>query len=141
MTAILTQSSSVEVVIEIWKGLGRSTPHLSNQPTDVGFGKNGEIYVSDGYGNSRIVEFDHSGNFIRAWGKYGTGPGEFNLPQSVVVDAQGNVYAGDRENRRIQIFDADGHYLREWNDIGYAYGLYITPDQNVWMIHAGMTGS
>ena len=53
-------------------------------------------------GNSRIVEFDHSGNFIRAWGKYGTGPGEFNLPHSVVVDAQGKVYVGDRENKRIQ---------------------------------------
>jgi 6-bladed beta-propeller len=119
------------------KGVAAESEWLFNQPTDVAFGKHGEIYVSDGYGNSRIVEFDHSGNFIRSWGKYGSGPGEFNLPHSVVVDAEGNVYVGDRENKRIQIFDAAGHYLKEWNDIGYPYGLYITPDQNVWMIDGG----
>jgi DNA-binding beta-propeller fold protein YncE len=119
------------------KDVAAESDWLFNQPTDVAFGKHGEVYVADGYGNSRIVEFDHSGNFIRAWGKYGSGPGEFNLPHSVVVDADGQVYVGDRENKRIQIFDAAGHYLKEWNDIGYPYGLYITPDQNVWMIDGG----
>ena len=135
---VLKLSPSGRVLLVLGrKDVAAESDWLFNQPTDVAFGKNGEIYVSDGYGNSRIVEFDHSGNFIRAWGKYGTGPGEFNLPHSVVVDAQGNVYVWDRENKRIQIFDADGHYLKEWNDIGYPYGLYITPDQNVWMIDGG----
>jgi DNA-binding beta-propeller fold protein YncE len=85
-----------------------------NQPTDIGFGPNGEIYVTDGYGNSRVAKFDKNGKFLKSWGKKGTGPGEFNLPHSVVVDAKGLVYIADRENRRVQIFDPDGNYLREW---------------------------
>ena len=78
-----------------------------NSPTDVAFGPNGEIFVSDGYGNSRVVKFDAHGRFLKAWGKYGAGPGEFNLPHSIVVDARGRVYVGDRENMRIQVFDLD----------------------------------
>ena len=110
---------------------------LFNQPADVAVGKNGEIYVADGYGNSRIVKFDRDGKYLKEWGKYGSGPGEFNLPHSVVVDGEGRVYVGDRENKRIQIFDAEGTFLREWTGIGYPYGLLITPDQHVWMADGG----
>lgn len=110
---------------------------LFNQPTDVAFGRHGEIYVSDGYGNARIVKFDRNGKFIKAWGRYGDGPGEFNLPHSVAVDASGRVYVGDRENKRIQIFDGDGNFLKQWTGIGYPYGLTITPDQHVWMVDGG----
>lgn len=119
------------------KGVAAEADWLFNQPTDVAFGKNGEIYVSDGYGNSRVVKFDREGNFLKAWGKYGARPGEFNLPHSVAVDGLGNVYVGDRENKRIEIFDADGNFLKEWTGIGYPYGLFITPDQHVWMIDGG----
>jgi hypothetical protein len=73
----------------------------------------------------------------KTWGRYGTGPGEFNLPHSIAVDREGHVYVAGRENQRIQIFDADGTFLKEWTDIGYPYGLFITPDQNVWMIDGG----
>jgi DNA-binding beta-propeller fold protein YncE len=119
------------------KDVAAESDWLFNQPTDVAFGANGEIYVSDGYGNSRVVKFDRDGKFLKAWGKHGTGPGEFNLPHSVVVDAKGNVYVGDRENKRIEIFDTDGNFLKEWTGIGYPYGLFITPDQHVWMIDGG----
>jgi DNA-binding beta-propeller fold protein YncE len=119
------------------KDVAAEADWLFNQPTDVGFGRNGEIYVADGYGNSRIVKFDRDGRLIKAWGRYGTGPGEFNLPHSVVVDQRGRVYVGDRENKRIQIFDADGNFLKEWTHIGYPYGLFITPDQHVWMVDGG----
>ncbi len=110
---------------------------LFNQPADVAFGRNGEIYVADGYGNSRIVKFDRGGKFLKEWGKYGSAPGEFNLPHSVAVDREGRVYVGDRENKRIQIFDAEGKFLKEWTGIGYPYGLLITPDQHVWMADGG----
>src|ERR1700691_4360076 len=101
------------------KGVAAESDWLFKQPKDVAFGKHGEIYVSDGYGNSRVVKFDRDVKFIKAWGQFGTGPGEFNLPHSVVVDDQENVYVADRENKRIQIFDADGKFLREWTGIGY----------------------
>lgn len=111
--------------------------YLFNRPTDVAFAKNGDFYISDGYGNSRIVKFDRDGKYIKAWGKYGTGPGEFNLPHTIAVDNQGLVYVGDRENQRIQIFDADGNFIKEWTGIGYPYGLVITSDQHVWMLDGG----
>jgi DNA-binding beta-propeller fold protein YncE len=119
------------------RDMSAEAPWLFNRPTDVAWGRNGEIYVTDGYGNSRVVKFDRAGNFLTAWGRRGTGPGEFILPHSVVVDREGRVYVGDRENQRIQIFDADGRFLREWPGIGYPYGLFITPDQHIWMADGG----
>ncbi len=104
---------------------------------DVAFAKNGDIYVADGYGNSRVVKFDRDGNFIKAWGKYGTGIGEFNLPHTVAIDKQGRVYVGDRENQRIHIFDSEGNFIQQWTGIGYPYGLLITPDEHVWMTDGG----
>ena len=116
---------------------GAEANWLFNKPADVAFAKNGDIYVADGYGNSRIVKFDRDGNYIKTWGKYGKGSGEFNLPHSVAVDKEGRVYVGDRENQRIQIFDAEGNFIKQWTDVGYPYGLVITPDQHVWMVDGG----
>lgn len=116
---------------------GGEADWLFNKPADVAVTDSGDIYVADGYGNSRIVKFDRSGNFIRAWGRYGSGAGEFILPHSVVVDRAGRVYVADRENARIQIFDSDGRFQAQWTGIGYPYGLQITSDQHVWMIDGG----
>lgn len=119
------------------RGTGAEADWLFNSPADVGFGKGGEIFVADGYGNSRVVKFDRTGRFLKAWGKFGSAPGEFNLPHSVVIDAKGRVYVGDRENQRIQIFDGEGRLLKIWTGIGYPYGLFLTPDQHVWMADGG----
>jgi DNA-binding beta-propeller fold protein YncE len=116
---------------------GAEANWLFNKPADVAFAKNGDIFVADGYGNSRVVKFDRNGNYIKAWGKFGAGIGEFNLPHSVAVDDQGRVYVADRENQRIQIFDSEGKFLQQWTGIGYPYGLLITPDQHVWMVDGG----
>jgi len=105
-----------------------------NKPTDVAFGPQGEIYVADGYGNSRVVKLDREGNFLQAWGKKGVGPGEFNLPHSIAVDAQGLVYVADRENRRMQIFDSDGNFIKEWTHLGSPWWIQITPDHLIWMV-------
>ena len=116
---------------------GAEANWLFNKPADVAFAKNGDIYVADGYGNSRVVKFDRDGNYLKAWGKYGNATGEFNLPHSVAVDKEGRVYVGDRENQRIEIFDSEGNFLKQWTGIGYPYGLVITPDQHVWMTDGG----
>jgi len=98
-----------------------------NKPTDVAFGPKGQRYVSDGYGNSRVMKFSIRGAFIAAWGKPGKGRGEFQLPHAIVVDARGRVLVGDRENDRIQIFDEDGKLLDIWE--GFApYGLALNSD-------------
>jgi len=110
---------------------------LFNRPADVAFDKEGSIYVADGYGNSRVVKFDREGKFIKSWGKYGTAPGDFNLPHTIVIDGDGKVYVGDRENMRIQIFDTEGHFLTEWRDIGYPYGLFLGTDHHIWMADGG----
>jgi DNA-binding beta-propeller fold protein YncE len=96
-----------------------------NRPTDIAFGKRGEFYITDGYGNSRVLKFSPSGVLIIKWGTRGKQPGQFNLPHSVVVDAQDRVLVGDRENNRIQVFNSDGKLLAVWK--GYApYGMALS---------------
>ncbi|MFB3776554.1 MAG: peptidyl-alpha-hydroxyglycine alpha-amidating lyase family protein [Bryobacteraceae bacterium] len=109
------------------------TPINFNRPTDIAFAPNGDMYVTDGYGNSRVVQFTKEGRFVRAWGKKGDGPGEFNLPHGVAVDGQGHVYVGDRDNYRMQVFDADGKFLAQWKHVGSPWGVALTPDEQILM--------
>ena len=81
------------------------------------------------------MKFDRDGNFIKAWGKKGKGPGEFDIAHSVAIDAKGLVYVADRNNQRIQVFDAEGTFMREWRFPGTPCGLFITPDQTLWLAH------
>ena len=81
-------------------------------PTDVAWDPDDNIYVSDGYVNSRMAKFDKHGNFLMDWGSYGTGIGQFRLPHAMLLDAEGNVYVADRTNRRIQVFDTEGNFQR-----------------------------
>jgi len=110
---------------------------LLNEPNDVAFAPTGEIFVTQGHGKGepRVLKFDKDGNFIKAWGRKGTAAGEFDLAHSVAVDARGRVYVADRNNQRIQVFDADGKYLRESRHPGTPCGLYIGPDQVLWLAH------
>jgi streptogramin lyase len=86
--------------------------------SDIAFGPNGRIYISDGYGNSRVLEYNTKGHRVRQWGTPGTGPSQFQQPHGITVDDQGIVYVADRNNARIQRFDLDGKYLGEWNHLG-----------------------
>ncbi len=78
------------------------------------------------------MKFSREGKFLSAWGKKGTGPGEFNLPHAVQVDRQGHIYVADRENNRIQVFDEQGRYLRQIEGLA-PYGMYLTADQDLFV--------
>ena len=85
-----------------------------NRPADIAFGPSGEVYVADGYGNSRVMKFDRNGRFLRTWGDKGTAPGQFDLPHTIAVGPDERVYVGDRYNSRIQIFDSEGNLKEIW---------------------------
>ncbi len=85
-----------------------------DQPTDLAFASNGEIYVSDGYGNSRVVRLTKAGEPIASFGRKGRGPGEFDLPHGIAIDARDRVYVADRGNQRVQVFDREGRPLAAW---------------------------
>lgn len=105
-----------------------------NRPADLAFGPDGSIYVADGYGNSRVVKYTPEGKYVASWGAPGTGKSQFNTVHSVAVDSEGVVYVSDRENNRIQIFTSGGEYLREWNHLGATQNIFITPDDELWVI-------
>jgi hypothetical protein len=105
-----------------------------NMPTRAKRGPNGDIFVSDGYGQNRVHRFSADGRHILSWGKGdpvfrqerfdgkvtgkpGTGPGKFNIPHDVIVDPQSRVYVMDRTNHRCQVFSVDGKYQSEWTDV------------------------
>jgi sugar lactone lactonase YvrE len=85
---------------------------LFRQPTDVAWDSKGNIYITDGYINSRVAKYDSHGDWVKSWGSKGTAPGQFNLPHAIAIDRNDNIYVGDRSNRRIQVFDTDGKFLR-----------------------------
>jgi DNA-binding beta-propeller fold protein YncE len=96
-----------------------------NGATDIAFGPNGHLFITDGYGNSRILEYTPDGNRVKQWGKPGTGPGEFHLPHAIQIDPEGTIYVADRENGRIQKFDLDGNFLGEISHLGRVYSLKL----------------
>ena len=98
-----------------------------NRPTDVAWDAQGNIYVADGYGNSRIAKFDPNGKYLKSWGSRGSGPGQFNIPHTMAIDAQGLVYVGDRANNRIQVFDAEGTFKAQFVNVGAPSAICITP--------------
>jgi sugar lactone lactonase YvrE len=115
------------------RGVSGDGPGTFNGPTDVAVAENGDVFVADGHVNSRIVKFAADGTFIKAWGKRGDGPGEFNVPHTLVIDRRGRLLVGDRTNRRIQIFDLDGRFLDQWTQFGSPSGMFIAPDDTLYV--------
>jgi DNA-binding beta-propeller fold protein YncE len=93
----------------------------------------GAIYVSDGYGNSRIHKFTPDGRHLLSWGETGIDAGQFIAPHNIAVDADDNVYVADRECHRVQVFDADGRFLSMWNNIYRPDGMTLAWDGNVYI--------
>ena len=105
-----------------------------NLPTDIDVAPNGDIFVTDGYGNARVHKFSPDGTLMFSWGEPGTAPGEFNLPHSIWIDRRGRLLVADRENNRVQIFDQQGKLLEIWPTelIGPAI-IYVDRDDIVYI--------
>ena len=111
-----------------------------NRPTHVAICPwSGYLFVSDGYGNSRVHKYAPDGAHVMSWGEPGTDPGQFNLPHNLVTDQDGTVYVADRENHRVQIFDGQGRYQGQWNNLHRPCGLFA--DRKAGLFFVGELGS
>jgi peptidylamidoglycolate lyase len=117
---------------------GADSAHF-NRPTKVAIRSDGDFYVSDGYGNSRVIQFRSDGSFVREWGRKGSGRGQFDVPHAVALDSRGRVYVADRENSRVQIFDSTGHYLTAWTgpEYGRAFDVAVGRGDTVFIADGG----
>jgi DNA-binding beta-propeller fold protein YncE len=112
-----------------------------DRPTDVAWDAAGNIFVADGYNNSRVAKFDKDGKYIKSWGSRGTQPGQFHTVHSIATDAKGNVYVGDRENRRIQVFDNDGNFKSMYINVGAPWAICISPGQHQYLYSSNSNGT
>ncbi|MCI0792182.1 MAG: hypothetical protein J4O03_01840 [Chloroflexi bacterium] len=105
-----------------------------HRPSDVALSPEGDLYISDGYGNASIHKFTGDGRLLFSWGAPGkTGPGEFHVPHGVWVHTDGRVFVADRENHRIQIFTPDGEFITQWTDFSRPCDIYIDGDETVFV--------
>ena len=110
------------------KGTPGESVDLFNAPSAVFIAPDGSIFIGDGHGgmtNARMLKFTRDGTFVKAWGKRGTGPGDFETPHGIAMDSQGRLFVADRGNNRVQIFDQEGKFLAEWKQFGRPSGIFI----------------
>jgi sugar lactone lactonase YvrE len=126
-SVVLKYSPQGEKLMEIdVGGQSENSENAFKGATDIAFAPNDHLFISDGYGNARVLEYTAEGKRVREWGSAGTGPGQFHLPHSIVIDEDGIVYVADRENGRIQRFDLDGKYLGEFANLGRTFSLKLS---------------
>ncbi|MGI9078316.1 MAG: peptidyl-alpha-hydroxyglycine alpha-amidating lyase family protein [Gemmatimonadaceae bacterium] len=120
---------------------GADSTHF-NLPTDVAVRSDGDVYVSDGYRNSRVIQFDSRGRFVRQWGRAGSAPGEFQLPHGIALDGSGRIYVADRANGRLQVFDTTGAFITEWKgiEIGRPFAVSVAANGTVFLADGGDPG-
>jgi DNA-binding beta-propeller fold protein YncE len=135
---VLKFSPEGKLLMELGKkgvaGDNNSTEAL-NGPSDVVIGRNGDIFVSDGESsNTRVVKYSKDGKFIKFWGTKGSGPGQLDVPHSIVMDSKGRLYVANRSNKRIEIFDQDGTYIGQMTNAGTPYGLFMTKNDVLYVV-------
>jgi len=111
---------------------GEDETHL-NKPTDMAIASNGDVFISDGYGNARIVHCDKNGKFIKSWGTLGNTDGRFSIPHAIAIDSKDNIYVADRNNVRIQVYDTNGKQTASWKNIIVPWGFHITAKDDIWV--------
>jgi hypothetical protein len=104
-----------------------------NRQTDIAWDSAGNSFVADGYNNKRVVKIDKNGNFVKAFGSRGRGPGQFEDVHTIQVDHQGNVYVGDRLDGRVDVFDNDGNFKTAYINVGAPWAICISPGQHQYL--------
>jgi DNA-binding beta-propeller fold protein YncE len=110
---------------------GKDDTHL-NMPTDMAITPAGDVFVSDGYGNARVVHFDKDGKYVREWGELGSKPGQFSIPHAIAW-CKGRLYVADRNNVRVQVFDEEGSLKDTWDNVITPWGFCVTRDDELWV--------
>src|SRR5437764_933860 len=135
---VLKLSPTGKVLMMLGKeGVAGTGPDTFDRPTSVAVAPNGDIFVSDGHapnqhGTGRVVKFSKDGHFIKAWGRKGSAPGEFDEPHDIFVGgSRGWVYVADRRNSRIQVFDQDGGFIAAWKQFGQPSSVVVGRDDKV----------
>ena len=143
--AVIKFSPQGEVLMTLgMPGQAGAPPNLLTEPCDVITAPNGDIFVSEGHSGqnpdagpdtvARISKFTQDGRFIKSWGRFGSGPGEFRTPHALAFDSNGRLFVADRGNHRIQIFDQDGNYIDSYEQFSRVSGLFITADDMLYAI-------
>ncbi len=109
---------------------GANRPYSYHRPTDIGFDRAGNVYVSDGYRDARVVKYDKNGRFIKSMGTRGSGTNQFSTPHTIAVAHDGTVFVGDRGNRRIVVLDTDLNWKAEYDHVGAPWGLCISAGED-----------
>ena len=118
------------------KSVVRSGPPF-NRPTGLTLARDGEIYVTDGYGNARVHRFAPDGRLLSSWGDPGDGPGQFMIPHGICIDSEGLVYVGDRDNWRIQVFGQGGEFITQWRDVRRPNHMCLDEQENMYVTELG----
>ncbi|MBZ5659432.1 MAG: 6-bladed beta-propeller [Acidobacteriia bacterium] len=112
-----------------------------DRPTDVAFDPQENIYISDGYGNSRIVKIAPGGKWLKEVGTYGTGQDQFRTPHGIAADDKGNIYVADRGNRRIQVYDSELNFVKTITGVAMPWEVCVSPGPTQYLFTGdGTTG-
>ncbi len=138
MTFGTGQPSDTDIVDGDYRSLTRCGPPF-NLPTNVALGAEGDLFITDGYGNARVHHFAPDGTLLHSWGEPGAGPGQFNLPHGIAVAPDGMVFVADRENSRLQLFTPQGEFVAEWTDIARPCQVFVDAEGTVYVAELGWT--
>jgi hypothetical protein len=137
---VLKLSPEGKVLMILGKeGVAGTGPDAFDRPTSVAVAPNGNIFVSDGHAPNhhdagRVVKFSKDGRYIRAWGRKGAAPGEFDEPHDIFVGgSRGWVYVADRKNNRVQVFDQDGGFIAAWAQFGQPSSVFVGRDDTIYI--------
>lgn len=127
-----TRDGAVVLRLGVENQAGTDEGHFF-RPTDMAFASNGDIFVTDGYGNARVVQFSKEGAFLNSWGSLGTEDGQFSIPHAIVIDSRDRLYIADRNNARIQVYSTGGELLDSWKHLMVPWTLWISDQDEIWV--------